>query len=56
MVHTHLTYVPEISYYYNSNTGLNNHKTKKEEQLNNVDKVRAKKPYKALETLFTKDE
>ena len=35
MCHQKIVYVPEISYLYNSNTGLNNHRTKLKEQKNN---------------------
>ena len=53
MSHRRVIYVPEISYLYNSNTGLNNHQVKKEEQRVNLYKIREKKSYKALEKLFT---
>ena len=35
MAHTKIAYVPEVSYLYNANTGLNNHFTKTQEQKTN---------------------
>ena len=56
MSHTRVIYVPEISYLYNSNTGLNNHQVKQKEQISNVDKIRAKQSYEGLDKLYTEEE
>ena len=53
MSHQKVLYVPEISYMYNSNTGLNNHRTKLREQKGNERKIKTKKAYKGLNELFT---
>lgn len=42
MSHNKITYIPEITYMYNSTTGMNNHRTKYEEQLSNLMKIREK--------------
>lgn len=49
MTHTRLTYCPELSYLYNSNTGLNNHRVKLKEQKGNEKKVKQKPSYQALD-------
>jgi hypothetical protein len=49
MAHTRQLYIPEICYLYNSNTGMNNHIVKKQEQLDNEKKIKAKTPYKIIE-------
>lgn len=54
--HKKVNYVPEISYMYNSNTGLNNHKVKLKQQKGNEKKVKQKPSYTALEELFTEQE
>ena len=41
-------YIPELTYYYNSDTGLNNHKIRLEEQKNNERMLRKRKPYQRL--------
>ena len=56
MSHTRVTYVPEVSYMYNSNTGLNNHRTKLKEQKGNERKIKTKPAYEGLDTLFTEEE
>ena len=38
-------YVPEITYFYNSNTGLNNKQTKTKEQRKNGDLIRSRPAY-----------
>jgi hypothetical protein len=43
--HTHVAYVPELTYLYNSNTGLNNHALRLKEQRSNDRKVRTHKKY-----------
>ena len=45
-------YIPELTYYYNSNTGLNNHKIRLEEQKNNERMLRKRKPYQRLMKLW----
>ena len=56
MSHTRVTYVPEVCYMYNSNTGLNNHRTKLKEQKGNERKIKTKPAYEGLDTLFTEEE
>ncbi len=57
MAHQHTGYVPEISYYYNMNTGLNNHHVRLKEQKTNDKMIRKKPQYKALDKLeFIKEE
>ena len=46
------TYVKELTYLYNSKTGLNNHSEKKDEQKQNDKKIRMKEPYARLAELF----
>lgn len=46
MTHQKMEYIPEICYMYNSNTGLNNHRVKLQEQKGNERKIKAKAPYK----------
>ena len=53
MCHKRLAYIPEVSYMYNSNTGLNNHRVKLKEQKGNERKVKAKRAYKELAELLT---
>jgi hypothetical protein len=48
MAHLHTAYVPEISYFYNMNTGLNNHRVRLKEQKNNDKKIRKKSRYDPL--------
>ena len=48
MVHQKILYCPEITYMYNSFTGLNNHLTKSDEQKTNADKIRIKNKYKPV--------
>jgi glycosyltransferase involved in cell wall biosynthesis len=50
--HTRVLYVPEMTYFYNFNTGLNVHKKRLNEQRQNNLKIRAKAKYEPLETLF----
>lgn len=50
--HKRVMYLPEMTYYYNFNTGLNVHKKRLNEQRQNNLKIRAKKPYKPLDKLF----
>ena len=45
-------YIPELTYYYNSDTGLNNHKIRLEEQKNNERMLRKRKPYQRLMKLW----
>ena len=40
-----IAYIPEISYYYNLNTGLNNHKVRLKEQKKNDRYIRKQKRY-----------
>ena len=56
MSHRRVAYIPEISYMYNSNTGLNNHKVKLREQKGNEIIVKSKSPYLELDELFTEEE
>jgi glycosyltransferase involved in cell wall biosynthesis len=50
------SYVPELCSFYNSNTGLNNHSSKRGEQKENEAKVKSKPPYISLTELFTEEE
>jgi glycosyltransferase involved in cell wall biosynthesis len=43
--HEKVAYVPELTYYYNSNTGLNNHALRLREQRSNDKKVRTRAKY-----------
>lgn len=56
MSHKRISYMPEISYMYNSNTGLNNHKVKAKEQKSNERMIKTRNSYNALEKLFTEEE
>jgi hypothetical protein len=48
MAHKRIKYIPEITYFYNINTGMNVHRKRLDEQrLNNL-KIRNKKKYEAL--------
>ena len=46
--HTHVAYTPEITYFYNSNTGLNNHALRLKEQRSNDKKIRTHKKYEEV--------
>lgn len=50
--HTRVKYIPEITYYYNDETGNNNHFAKAVEQTNNQRRVRDKPSYLPLAKLF----
>ena len=56
MSHKRVTYVPEVSYMYNSNTGLNNHRVKLREQKGNERKIKTKTAYEEVTSLFTEEE
>ena len=56
MAHRRVNYIPEISYMYNSNTGLNNHRVKLKEQKGNERKIKTKPAYEGLQQLFTEEE
>ena len=49
--HTRVFYLPEMTYFYNSNTGQNNHKLRLKEQKANDKYIRTKKAYKELKEL-----
>lgn len=49
---TNIKYVPELTYVYNSNTGLNNHQIRTREQKNNQIIIRKKGIYLPLEALI----
>lgn len=49
--HERVGYLPEVTYYYNSATGINNHEVRLGEQRGNDRRVREKKPYKRVEGL-----
>jgi len=51
-----IKYVPELTYYYNSNTGQNNHVLRLKEQRKNDSILRKRKVYKALKELKEKAE
>lgn len=46
-----VVYLPELTYYYNSNTGNNNHKLYLDEQKTNDLIIRNRPSYQRLETL-----
>jgi len=46
-------YVPEYTYYYNDNTGINNRLIRKQEQLGNEKMLRKRKRYKRLDNLMS---
>jgi hypothetical protein len=48
MVQFRHSYYPEICYYYNQFTGLNNHILKKDEQLENEKKIKARHSYQVI--------
>lgn len=50
--HERVGYLPELTYYYNSNTGLNNHQLRLSEQRNNDRKIRKRTPYKPLQNFL----
>lgn len=50
--HERVGYLPELTYYYNSNTGLNNHQVRLTEQQTNDKMVRRHASYKRLDKLF----
>lgn len=52
MASKRILYLPEISYYYNSETGHNNHEEKKKEQIRNDQFIRSKPKYETLEELL----
>jgi hypothetical protein len=49
MAHTRVTYIPEITYLYNSNTGLNNHMVRLKEQIDNSRLIRKRNKYFPLD-------
>lgn len=51
-----VNYIPELTYLYNPNTGLNNHKIRIKEQKGNDRNVRKKQRYTPLPSLFTPEE
>lgn len=51
MAHRHAGYLPELCYYYNMYTGLNNHKVRLREQKANDKLIRKKPRYEALKSL-----
>jgi len=48
MAHERVIYVPELTYYYNSNTGQNNHQVRLKYQKSNDRMLRKRKPYTSL--------
>ena len=48
MAHRRVNYIPEISYMYNCNTGLNNHRVRRKEQKGNERKIKTKPAYEGL--------
>jgi hypothetical protein len=50
--HERVGYLPEITYFYNANTGLNNHQVRLAEQRGNDRMVRGRKKYERLDKLF----
>jgi hypothetical protein len=50
--HEKVAYVPELNYYYNSNTGQNNHQIRLKEQKSNDKMLRKRKPYEPLTQLM----
>ena len=56
MAHKRVVYAPEVSYMYNSNTGLNNHRVKLREQKGNERKIKTKPAYEEVKEIFTDEE
>jgi len=54
--HKRVRYLPELTYFYNDNTGSNNHFIRAKEQKDNDRKIRRKNVYESLEKLFTKEQ
>jgi hypothetical protein len=50
--HERVGYLPELTYYYNSNTGINNHIIRLNEQRGNERMIRSRKTYQRLENLL----
>jgi len=50
--HHRVKYIPELTYFYNSNTGQNNHIVRAIEQRSNDRKIRRKPAYAPLDQLF----
>jgi hypothetical protein len=53
MAQHHILYLSELTYFYNSNTGINNHLEKKMEQIENDRYIRSKPRYYPLKELFS---
>ena len=53
MSHERVKYLPQLTYYYNSNTGQNNHQVRLKEQKSNDRMLRKRPKYTPLDTLFT---
>ena len=51
MAHERVKYVPELTYYYNSNTGQNNHQVRLKEQKVNDRMLRKRVKYQPLDKL-----
>jgi hypothetical protein len=49
--HERVGYLPEVTYFYNSNTGMNNHQLRLSEQRGNDRMVRGRKAYARVESL-----
>jgi hypothetical protein len=54
--HTHVAYIQELTYFYNSNTGQNNHQLRLKEQKSNDRMLRKKRPYSAVKELAFRKE
>lgn len=50
--HERVGYLPELTYYYSSNTGINNHIIRLNEQRGNERMIRSRKTYQRLENLL----
>lgn len=48
MAHYRVAYIPQVTYMYNSNTGLNNHLVRIGEQIENSKLIRKRQKYSAL--------
>ena len=51
MSHERVKYIPEMTYFYNSNTGQNNHQVRLREQKTNDRRLRKRQRYQALDKL-----
>jgi glycosyltransferase involved in cell wall biosynthesis len=54
--HEKVAYIKELTYYYNSNTGQNNHQLRLKEQKDNDRMLRKRKPYAPIDSFYVEPE